>query len=181
MCGESIDERLIAYLTSRLTYLGLDAEEGTNRLYFKAAGVPGPISYDQFLKVILGSHGQSGSGLRRAAGVSAKMPCTNQCTRPTVDLKEQFPKQFGDREFSEAKVAPLLDAIHRQENPVITFNPAVLAKSFGLKNMLTSALNNTLVLAGRLDTGQAQKLGAWWKNWSDSSGLHWSRKPREYV
>ena len=43
----------------------------------------------------------------------------------------------------------------------------------------TSALNDTSDLAGRLDTGQAQKLGAWWKNWSDSSGLHWSRKPRE--
>ena len=92
VCGESIDEHLIAYLTSRLTSLGLDAEEGTNRLYYKAAGVPGPISYDQFLKVILGSHGQSGSCLRRAAGVSAKMPCTNQCTRPTVDLKGAFPK-----------------------------------------------------------------------------------------
>ena len=84
MCGESFEGRLIAYLTSRLTALGLDAEEGTNRLYFKAAGVPGPISYDQFLKVLLGSHGQSGSGLRRAAGVSAKIPYTNQCTRPMV-------------------------------------------------------------------------------------------------
>ena len=56
VCGESIDDRLIAYLTSRLT-----------------------------------------SGLRRAAGVSAKIACTNQCTRPTVDLMEAFPKQFGDK------------------------------------------------------------------------------------
>ena len=79
VCKESFEARLIAYLTFRLNSLGLDAEEGTNRLYCKAAGVPGPISNDQFLKVILGSHGQSGSGLRRAAGVSAKMPCTNQC------------------------------------------------------------------------------------------------------
>ena len=149
VCGESLDGRLIAYLTSRLTSLGLDAEEGTNRLYYKAAGVPGPISYDQFLKVILGSHGQSGSGLRRAAGVSAKMPCTNQCTRPTVDLKEQFPKQFGDKEFSEAKVAPLLDAIHRQENPVITFNPSVLAKSFGSRNMLTYLWCELAMLVGK--------------------------------
>ena len=95
VCGESFEGHLIAYLTFRLNALGLDAQEGTNRLYYKAAGVPGPISYDQFLRVILGSHGQSGSGLRRAAGMSAKMPCTNQCTRPTVDLKEAFPKQLG--------------------------------------------------------------------------------------
>ena len=109
---------------SRLTTLGLDAENGLNRSFFKAAGVPGSISYDQFLKCLLGSHGQSGSGVRRAAGVSAKMPCTNQCTRPTVDLKEQFPKQFRDKEFTEAKVAPLLEAISRSENLVIPFNPA---------------------------------------------------------
>ena len=77
------------------------------------------------------------------------MPCNNQCTRPTVDLKEQFPKQFGDKEFSEAKVAPLLDAIHRQENPVITFNPAVLAKSFGLKNMQTYLWCELAMLVGK--------------------------------
>ena len=46
VCGESLEGRLIAYLTSRLSSLGLDAEEGTNRLYFKAAGVPGPIYYN---------------------------------------------------------------------------------------------------------------------------------------
>ena len=46
VCGESFDVRLIAYLTSRLTSLGVDAENGTNRLYYKAAGVPGFISYD---------------------------------------------------------------------------------------------------------------------------------------
>ena len=65
------------------------------------------------------------------------MPCTNQCTRPTVDLKEAFPKSIGSLEFSDVKVAPLLDAISHQENPSITFNPSVFAKSFGLKNMLT--------------------------------------------
>ena len=92
VCKESFEARLIAYLTFRLNSLGLDAEEGTNRCYFKAAGVPGPISYDQFLRVLLGSHGQAGSGVRRAAGVSAKMPCTNQRTRPSVDFKEEFPK-----------------------------------------------------------------------------------------
>ena len=52
VCGESFDVRLIAYLTSRLTSLGVDAENGTNSLYYKAAGVPGSISYDQFLKVL---------------------------------------------------------------------------------------------------------------------------------
>ena len=92
VCKESFGDFLIAYLTSRLTTLGLDAENGLNRMFFKAAGVPGSISYDQFLRCFLGSHGQAGSGVRRAAGVSAKMPCTNQRTQPSVDLKEIFPK-----------------------------------------------------------------------------------------
>ena len=149
VCKESFEARLIAYLTFRLNTLGLDAEEGTNRLYFKAAGVPGPISYDQFLRVLLGSHGQAGSGLGRAAGVSAKMACTNQCTRPTVDLKEAFPKHFGDKEFSGDKIAPLLDAIHQQENPGITFNPCVFAKSFGSRNIQTYLWCELAMLVGK--------------------------------
>ena len=80
--------------------------------------------------------------------MSAKMPCTNQCTRPTVDLKESFPKQFGDKEFTEAKVAPLLDAISQSENPAIPFNPAVLVKSFGLKNLLTYLWCDLAMLVG---------------------------------
>ena len=46
---ESFEDFLIAYLTSRLTTLGLGAENGLNRMFFKTAGVPGFISYDQFL------------------------------------------------------------------------------------------------------------------------------------
>ena len=45
--------------------------------------------------------------------------------------------------------------------------------------MNISALNDTTVLAKRLVMGLAWKLDAWWKKWSDCSGLHWSRKPRE--
>ena len=105
---ESFEDFLIAYLTSRLTTLGLDAENGLNRMFFKAAGVPGSISCDQFLRCFLGSHGQAGSGVRRAAGVSAKIPCTNQCTQPSVDLKEIFPKFIGDKEFKVTKIRLLL-------------------------------------------------------------------------
>ena len=46
---ESFVDFLTAYLTSGLTTLSLDAENGLNRVFFKAAGVPGFISYDQFL------------------------------------------------------------------------------------------------------------------------------------
>ena len=46
---ECFEDFLIAYLTSRLTTLGLGAENGLNRMFFKAAGVPRFISYDQFL------------------------------------------------------------------------------------------------------------------------------------
>ena len=88
VCKESFGDSLFAYLTSRLTTLGLDVENGLNRMFFKAAEVPSSISYDQFLRCFLG---QAGSDVRRAAGVSAKMPCTNQCTQPNVDLKEIFP------------------------------------------------------------------------------------------
>ena len=80
--------------------------------------------------------------------MSAKMPCTNQCTRPTVDLKEAFPKQFGDKEFTEAKNAPLLEAISQSENPVIPFNPVVLVESSGLKNMLTYLWCDMAMLVG---------------------------------
>ena len=41
---ESFEDFLTAYLTSRLTTLGLDAENGLNRMFFKAEGVPGFIS-----------------------------------------------------------------------------------------------------------------------------------------
>ena len=78
-CKETFEDRLNAYLTSRLATLGLDAENGVNRLFCKSGGVPGKISYNQFLRCLLGSHGQAGSGIRRQAGVSARMPCTNQC------------------------------------------------------------------------------------------------------
>ena len=46
---ESFGNFLIAYLMSRLSTLGLDAENGLNRMFFKAAGVPGFISDGQFL------------------------------------------------------------------------------------------------------------------------------------
>ena len=62
--------------------------------------------------------------------MTAKMPCTNQCTQPSVDLKEIFPKSIGDKEFKVTKIVPLLDAISQSENPVILFNPTVLEKSF---------------------------------------------------
>ena len=99
-------------------------------LFLKAAEVPRFISYDQFLRLPQGYHGQAGSGVRRAADVSAKMPCTNQRTQPSVDLKEIFPKFIGDKEFKVTKIAPLLDAISQSENPAIPFNPTVLEKSF---------------------------------------------------
>ena len=46
---ESFEDFLTVYLTSRLTILSLDAENDLNMLFFKAAGVPRFISYDQFL------------------------------------------------------------------------------------------------------------------------------------
>ena len=72
-CKETLENHLNTYLTSRLATLGLDAKNGVNKLFCKS-GIPSKISYDQFLRCILGSHGQAGSGVRRPAGVSVKMP-----------------------------------------------------------------------------------------------------------
>ena len=84
MCKESFGDFLIAYLTSTLTTLGLNAENGLNRMFFKAAGVPGSISYDQFLRCFPGPHGQTGSGIRQAAGVSAKTYYIKADPKPNI-------------------------------------------------------------------------------------------------
>lgn len=126
-CKETFEDMHNAYLTSRLESLGLDAENGVNKLFCKS-GVPGKISYYQFLRCLLGSHGQAGSGVRRPTGVSVKMPCTNQCSRPSVDLKEVFPHFSGEKEIHVSKVAALLDVISVSQNPAITFNLGVLKR-----------------------------------------------------
>ena len=89
ICKETFEDKGLAYLSSRLSDLGLDARNGVANLFCKS-GQPS-IPFDQFLKILLGSHGQPGSGIRRQPGVSAKYPCTNQCSRPSVDLKDAFP------------------------------------------------------------------------------------------
>ena len=63
---------MLVYLSSRLTDLGLDAVNGTAKLFWKS-GQPASILVDQFLKCLFGSHGQPGLGIRRPAGVSAKL------------------------------------------------------------------------------------------------------------
>ena len=85
ICKETLGDRILAYLSSRLSDLGLDARNGLANLFCKS-GQPASIPFDQFLKILFGSHGQPGSGIRRQPGVSAKYPCTNQCSRPSVDL-----------------------------------------------------------------------------------------------
>ena len=52
-CKETLENHLNTYLTSRLATLGLDAENGVNRLFCKSGGVPGKISYNQFLRCLL--------------------------------------------------------------------------------------------------------------------------------
>ena len=64
-CKETFEEDVKAYLTSRLATLGLDAANGVNRLFYKSGGVPGNISFNQFLRCIFGTHGQAGTGIRR--------------------------------------------------------------------------------------------------------------------
>ena len=96
-CNGIIEEKLNAYLSSRLSSISLDAGNGTAKLFCKS-GQPASIPFDQFLRCLFGSHGQTGSGIWRPAGVSVKYPCINQCSRPSVDLKNTFPL-IGEREI----------------------------------------------------------------------------------
>ena len=119
------------YLSSRLTQLGLDAGNGTAKLFWKS-GQPASIPFDQFLKILFGSHGQQWSGIRRQAGVSAKFPCTNQCSHPTVDLKDAFPP-VGEKEVQVSRVAALLAVLSSSQNPSVSFSPAIFKKDIKLE------------------------------------------------
>ena len=78
-CKETFEERALAYLLFRLSSIVLDAGNGTAKLFCKS-GQPASIPFDQFLKCLFESHGQPGSGIRRPAGVSVKLPCTRICS-----------------------------------------------------------------------------------------------------
>ena len=66
-CKGTLEDKLLAYLSSRLTDLGLDAGNGMAKLFCKS-GQPASIPFDQFLRCLLGSHGQPGSGIRHQHG-----------------------------------------------------------------------------------------------------------------
>ena len=135
-----------AYLSSRLSSISLDAGNGTAKLFCKS-GQPASIPFDQFLHCLFDSHGQAGSGIRRPAGVSVKYPCTNQCSRPSVDLKDTFPL-IGVKEIQVSRVAYLLAVISQSQNPSVSFNPAVFKKSFGIGNLLTYLWFDLALLVG---------------------------------
>ena len=115
------------YLSFRLSSIGLDAGNGTAKLFCKS-GQPASIPFDQFLRCLFGSHGQAVSGIRRPTGVSVTYPCTNQCSRPSVDLKDTFPN-IGDKEIQVSRVPDLLALISQSQNPSVSFNQAVLTLS----------------------------------------------------
>ena len=121
-CEGNLEDKLNMYLSSRLYSIGLDAGNGIERLFCKS-GQPASIPYDQFLRCLSVSHGQAGSGIRRPAGVSVKYPCTNQCSCPSVDLKDMFPP-IEVREIHVSNVADLLAVISQSQNPSVSFNPA---------------------------------------------------------
>ena len=66
--------------------------------------------------------------------MSVKYPCTNQCNRPSVDLKDTFPL-IGEKEIQVSRVADLLVVFSQSQNPSVSFNPAVFKKSFGIGNL----------------------------------------------
>ena len=149
-CEETFEARLNAYVTSRLASLALDVTNGVHRMFYKSGGVPNSTSFNQFIRCIFGSHGQAGTGIRRLAGVSARQPCTNWCSRPVVDLNEVLPKFSGDKEIYVTKIVPLLEALSQSQNPLTTFNPAVLSRSFSLVNLLTYLWCDLAMLVGSI-------------------------------
>ena len=119
-------------------------------MFYKSGGVQNSTSFNQFIKCIYGSHGQAGTGIRRLAGVSARQPYTNWCSRPVVDLKEVFPKLSGEKEINVTKIVPLLEALSQSQNPLTSFNPAVLSRSFSLVNLLTYLWCDLAMLVGSI-------------------------------
>ena len=79
--------------------------------------------------------------------MSVKYPCTNQCGRPSVDLKDTFPN-IGDKEIQVSRVPDLLAVISQSQNPSVSFNPAVFKKSFGIGNLLTYLWCDLVLLVG---------------------------------
>ena len=55
-CAETFDARILVYLATRLRQLSLGMEDGKSRR-FCATEAPASIPYDQFLRMIFGSHG----------------------------------------------------------------------------------------------------------------------------
>ena len=145
-CGETLGIKIHTHLTSRLTDLGLDAGNGVAEL-FRKSGQPASIPFDQFLKILFGSHGQPGSGIRRQPGVSARYPCTNQCSRPSVDLKDAFPP-LAEKEIQVSRVAALLAVLSSSQNPSVSFNSSVFRKGFNLENLLIYLWCDLVLLVG---------------------------------
>ena len=139
-CGIFFYNRSLLYLSSRLTQLGLVAGNGTAKLFCKP-GQPASIPFDQFLKALFGSLGQPGSGIRRQANVSARFPCTNQCSRPSVDLKHAYPR-IPPKEYQVSRITALLAALSPAQNP------AVLKKDFGFENILNYLWWDLALLVG---------------------------------
>ena len=88
-CGETLDERIHAYLVHKFWQFSLAIEDSTSSRFFKSEQHVS-IPYDQFLKLLFELYGVPGCGVRSPAVVSAKSRCSNQCTRPTRDLKDAY-------------------------------------------------------------------------------------------
>ena len=145
-CEETIENKIHAHLSSRLTDLGLDAGNGVAEM-FQKSGQPASIPFDQFLRILFASHGQQGSGIRRQPGVYAKYPCANQCSRPSVDLKDAFPP-LREKEIQVSRVAALMTVLSSSRNPAVSFNPAIFSRNIKLENLLTYLWCDLALLVG---------------------------------
>ena len=145
-CKETIENKIHAHLSSRLTDLGLDAGNGVAEM-FQKSGQPASIPFDQFLRILFASHGQQGSGIRRQPGVYAKFPCANQCSRPSVDLKDAFPP-MREKEIQVSRVAALMTVLSSSRNPAVSFNPAIFSRDIKLENLLTYLWCDLALLVG---------------------------------
>ena len=140
------ENKIHTHLSSRLTYLGLDAGNGVAEM-FQKSGQPASIPFDQFLRILFASHGQQGSGIRRQPGVYAKYPCANQCSRPSVDLKDAFPP-LREKEIQVSRVAALMTVLSSSRNPSVSFNPAIFSRNIKLETLLTYLWCDLALLVG---------------------------------
>ena len=97
-----------------------------------------------FFIILASSHGVQGNGMKYPEYVFAKRRCSNQCSRPTHQIKDAYPI-LPEKEYRDTNVAATLIALKRSPN-LEDFNQVIFKREFGLENLLTYLWCHIIVL-----------------------------------